>query len=185
MLESNVSVGLILGFLLCTAAFAVLKVKEGHRATVPSKVSPSALLVLGALFLLLAFGLNVLYSSKSLEALREVVPSEVHRLVLHRDSVSKEITDQAGIVEFLTLLRTASRVPAHHTYPVDEFDLSFQWGTKQYHFRLGRDSENFEEVWLRTLDETGAGSAPREIGRVRSDRFIQMAEMWLRRDVPH
>jgi hypothetical protein len=185
MLEGNVSLWLILGFVLCVAAFAVLTVKERRQASVPSKVRPSALLVFGVMFLVLAFGLRILYSSKSLEALREVVPSEVHRLAFQRASVTKEITDQAAIGEFLALLQTASRVPAHHSYPVDEFNLSYQWRDKQYHYRLGRDSERFEEVWVRTLDETGAGGAPREIGRVQSDRFSQMAEMWLRRGNPH
>jgi hypothetical protein len=178
------SLWLIVGFVACVAAFAVLTAKQRRQASVPPKLRPSALLGLGAIFLVLAFGLQVVYSSKSLEDLRAVVPTEVHSLTLRRGSVTKEITDQSSIAEFLTLLQTASRVPAHHSHPVDEFDVSFDWNGKQYRYRLGRDSERFEEVWVRTLDETGAGGAPREIGRVRSDRFIQLAEMWLRREAP-
>jgi len=178
------SLWLIAGFVACVAGFAVFTVKQRARPSIPAKVSPAAFLLLGAVFLILAFGLQVVFSSKSLQTLRAVVPVEVHRLVLHRDSVRKQITDQAGIVEFLTLLQTASRIPAHHSHPTDEFDVSFDWNSKQYQYRLGRDSERFEETWVRTLDETGSGGAPREIGRVQSDRFSQLFEMWLRRDVP-
>ena len=84
------------------------------------------------------------------------------------------IRDPAEISALLSLLQTLRDLPAHHSHPIENCDITIEFGSSEYQYRLGRDSAVPDEYWVFETARTGSGSSGREIGRVRSPKLGQL-----------
>jgi hypothetical protein len=180
MYEPHNSVWLVLGFVFCALLFAVLTLQQRRGTWVLPKGLPVACLTVGSLLLVGALALRSFDNSRLIEELRAVPAGDVQKLVVSRAGLTKTVSNATEISQFLTLLQSAARIAAHHSHPTDEFDLTFEVHDQRFHYRLGRDSERFDEVWVLRPSTAADGGPERELGRVRSEKLSAMAEVWLR-----
>lgn len=141
-----------------------------------------ALGLLAATQLLLAGLVRVHDERKLREELAAIPRTGVSRVTLRRDNVRRVIRDPEEISALLSLLQTVRDLPAHHSYPAENCDITIEFGGSEYQYRLGRDSAVPDEYWVFETARTGSGSSGREIGRVRSPKLGQLVGELLKKE---
>lgn len=170
------SIGLfILGFLLAGVALAAASVLRGTgRVKIPQWVL-FAIGLVAILQLLLAQAIRFYDQWRMREEFRQLSPGRIEKMVIGQDGRTNQVADPARIGELLALVRPLAGVAAHHSHPVNQFDVVFELPNYSYRWRIGRDSERPEEYWVELLGRGRAGQEL-EIGRVHSARLGQFLE---------
>jgi hypothetical protein len=168
-----------LGFLVCLVLFAVGVIKQRRgQVAVPSGVLV-ALGLLAGTQLIVMLALRAYNDSRMRQELKSIAPAEIQKLTLTRDAASRVITSPADISSLLGLLQSASGVAAHHSSPMNPFEIEFEFHDTQYRYRVAADSERAGEFWVFPLGPSYAGGEGIELGRVRSDKLGPLVDRLL------
>jgi len=168
-----------LGFVICMLAFAVATVQRHRQRWQIGRAPLIALCVIGMVQVLLAIAVIRFDQRQFRSELKAMVADQVDQITLSRAGAHRELTDRQEITQLIALLQTLKGVAAHHSHPVEKIDLVFNSGGRQYHYRIGRDSERPWEFWIAPIGRQAPGREGLEIGRVQSAEFGRLVERLL------
>jgi hypothetical protein len=163
-------------FAVLLLALAVALLLDRSKTITVPRWALLLLAVAAALQLLLAGLLQVRTDSQLRQELQSIPLTPISNLVLSRAGITRSITNQAEVDLLLRSMQSLSAVDAHHSYPVDLVDVSFDSGGNHFHYRIGHDSQRPDEYWITEAGRAPAGSSGREIGRVESAQLGQILQ---------
>jgi hypothetical protein len=159
---------------LCALLFAAV-VAVAHYAKVrpPNYVF---VLLLGLAFLQMALvgWLTSTDNEQMRREMQEINPAAVSHLVVSSGGFGRRAVPANEVASLFGELQQVQAVPAHHSHPVDSFDLEFQVAGNHFAYSLGRDSDRMDEYWV--LEVARAGTPGREIGRIQAPELGQLLE---------
>jgi hypothetical protein len=104
------------------------------------------------------------------------------KLTITTKEGTSEVTEAASVRELLTLLRTEPQVGAHHSHPVNKYQLTFP--EVGYVYSLGLDSDVPDEYWLHWDSYPGFRTKVEHIIPLRQVRSAAVTR-WLQRHAPN
>jgi len=104
---------------------------------------------LGALGVILLINVVSHYDDmKLLEELRGFHPAAINTLVLSQGNRRREINTPSEIAALISAFQSITNVAAHHSNPLNRFDVVFDYQYNAFHYQVGRDSEKPDEYWV-------------------------------------
>jgi len=160
-----------LAFLMCIGLVAALSILAHFgKLKLPNYVL-FALIVLAILQILSINWLRVL-DNNQLRAELMIAPGSVSNVVVHIEGSSREILATNKVALLFNQLQRVKAVLAHHSSPINSFDVRFERNNQEYQYRLGRDSARSNEYWV--FETARAGNPGREIGRIESSSLGEL-----------
>jgi hypothetical protein len=155
-------------FILFASAIVFLSINRKQK-----KISATiALAAMAQIFI--AIGLQLYDNHQLRDELKQIDPLQVKILKILKDKNSIQSIHTAKKAELFSYLHAIENISAHHSEPINEFDLYFIFNGYEYHYKIGQDSERKDEYWVFNL--CSKCQPDMEIGRIRSGKLEDFIE---------
>jgi hypothetical protein len=135
-----------------------------------------ALVGFAAVQLIGALALRGYDDRKMREELQQLPRNTLTRFIISQAGVDYAITNQAEISAVVALVQSLAPVAAHHSYPIEVCEITFERDGKRFRYSMGRDSAAAGEYWIMDKARSGGGNTGRELGRVHSNQREPLIE---------
>ena len=172
----NISGLLIVYFIFCGA---VLILVTALKVKFPGKLK-AILLITGFLSMFLAICISSYDNFKLRQEIVNIPVGEITRLTLIKGGVHKEIMDSGDISKLMSQIQSVRDIPAHHSIPMDGFDVIFYFHGWKYDYGFARDSARPDEYWVFNKNINQQRTEQQgEIGRIQSADFGSLVDYLL------
>jgi len=169
MYEPHQTTWFVLSFLILFASAVIVLLLNRKQKKISAVIA-----LVGMAQIFIAIGLQLYDNHQLRDELKHIDPLQVKNIKILKDKNSIQTMDTAKKAELFSYLHGIENISAHHSSPVNEFDLYFVFHEHTYHYRIGPDSERKDEYWVFNLCSTCQPDV--EIGRIKSIKLADFIE---------